>query len=165
MQFFCDPGREKLPNVQDTLSLKTVKFQLFNPAGCAKSGSIYLRKFGGAQEILLLKGGAWRKKVGKHWFKRFKNGRESFEPRSGRPCTSRNEVKNQVREEVLNDRHVTVREIAVEVGISTGSVNFILTEDLRMRRVSAEFVPKLLMEEQKGASERKLQGHAGLREP
>ena len=58
----------------------------------------------------------------KEWFKRFKNGRKSVEsePRSGRPCTSRNEeAKDQVREEVLNDRRVTVREIAVEVGIST----------------------------------------------
>ena len=72
------------------------------------------------------------------------------EPRSGRPCTSRNEeVKDEVREEVLNDRRVTVREIAVDVGISTGSVHPILTEDLRMRRVSAKFVPKLLTEEQK----------------
>ena len=45
------------------------------------------------------------------WFKRFKNGRESVEsePRSGRPCTSRNE---EVKDEVLNDRIVTVREIA-----------------------------------------------------
>ena len=37
----------------------------------------------------------------------------------------------------------------MEVGISTGSVHSILTEDLRMRRVSAKFVPKLLTEEQK----------------
>ena len=69
----------------------------------------------------------------KEWFKCFRNGRESVEsePRSGRPCTSRNEdVKDQVHEEVLNDRCVTVREIAVEVGISTGSVHSILTEDL-----------------------------------
>ena len=72
------------------------------------------------------------------------------EPRSVRPCTSLNEeVKDQVREEVLNDRRVTVREIAVEVGISTDSVHSILTEDLRMRSVSAKFVFKLLTEEQK----------------
>ena len=36
-----------------------------------------------------------------------------------------------------------------KVGISTGSVHSILTEDLQMRRVSAKFVPKLLTEEQK----------------
>ena len=35
------------------------------------------------------------------------------------------------------------------MGISTGSVHSILTEDLNLRRVSAKFVPKLLMEQQK----------------
>ena len=58
-------------------------------------------------------------------------------------------MKDQVHKEVLNDCCVTVREIAVEVGISTGSVHSILTEGLRMQRVSAKFVPKLLMEVQK----------------
>ena len=70
------------------------------------------------------------------------------ESRSGRPCTSQNEeVKDEVREEVQNGRHLTVREIAVEVGISAGSVHSIPTEDLR--RVSAKFVPRLLTEEHK----------------
>ncbi|XP_064111493.1 protein GVQW3-like [Macrobrachium nipponense] len=36
-----------------------------------------------------------------------------------------------------------------EVGISTGSVHTILTEDLAIRRVFAKFVPKLLVEQQK----------------
>jgi histone-lysine N-methyltransferase SETMAR len=36
-----------------------------------------------------------------------------------------------------------------EVGISTGSVHFILTDDLFLRRVSAKFMPKLLTMEQK----------------
>ena len=71
-------------------------------------------------------------------------------PHLGRPCTSQNKkVKDQVHKEVLNDCHETVREIAVEVGISTGSVHSILTEDLQMWRLLAKFVPKLLMEEQK----------------
>ena len=49
----------------------------------------------------------------------------------------------------MQDRRVTVRELVEEVGISTGSVNFILTDDLAMRRVSAKFMPKLLTMEQK----------------
>jgi hypothetical protein len=49
----------------------------------------------------------------------------------------------------MQDRRVTVRELAEEVGISTGSVHSILTDDLSMRRVSAKFVPKLLTIEQK----------------
>ena len=88
----------------------------------------------------------------KQWFKRFKDGRASVEsdPRSGRPSTSRNvEVMDQVREKVLEDRRLTVQEIVTEVGISTGSVHSILTEDLNLRRVSAKFVPKLLTEQQK----------------
>ena len=42
-----------------------------------------------------------------------------------------------------------IQEIGTEVGISTGSVCTILTEDLNLRRVSAKFVPKLLTEQQK----------------
>jgi AraC-like DNA-binding protein len=44
----------------------------------------------------------------------------------------------------LEDRRLTVREIADEVGISTGSAHSILTDDLHMCRVVAKFVPKLL---------------------
>jgi len=35
----------------------------------------------------------------------------------------------------MQDRRVTVQELAKEVGISTGSVHSILTDDLSMRRV------------------------------
>ena len=88
----------------------------------------------------------------KQWFKRFKDGRASVEsdPCSGRPSTSqKEEVMDEVHEKVLEDRRLTVQEIVAEVGISTGSVRSILTEDLNLRRVSAKFVPKLLMEQQK----------------
>jgi AraC-like DNA-binding protein len=44
---------------------------------------------------------------------------------------------------------LTVQEIADEVGISIGSVHSILTEDLHMCRVVANFVPKLLSQEQR----------------
>jgi len=54
----------------------------------------------------------------------------------GRPSTSRNdELLDQVRTLVMQDRRVTVRELAEEVRISTGSVHSILTDDLSMRRV------------------------------
>jgi histone-lysine N-methyltransferase SETMAR len=48
----------------------------------------------------------------------------------------------------MEDRRLTVREIADEVGFSRGSANTILTEDVGMRRVAAKFVPKLLSPEQ-----------------
>ena len=88
----------------------------------------------------------------KEWYNRFKQGQTSVEskPRSGRPSTSRNEeLIENVRQIVENDRRITINEITEEVGISTGSVHTILTEDLAMRRVSAKFVPKLLVEQQK----------------
>ncbi|PNF41749.1 hypothetical protein B7P43_G03429 [Cryptotermes secundus] len=88
----------------------------------------------------------------KEWYNRFKDGRTSVdsEPRSGRPSTSRNEnVIEQVRTLVMEDCHITVRELANEIGVSIGSVHSILTEDLGRRRVSAKFVPKLLTMEQK----------------
>jgi len=48
----------------------------------------------------------------------------------------------------MQDSHVTVREFAEEVGISSGSVHSILTNVLAMQRVSVKFVPKLLTMEQ-----------------
>ena len=45
----------------------------------------------------------------------------------------------------MEDRRLAIREVADEVGISRGSANKILTEDLGMRRVAAKFVPKLLL--------------------
>jgi histone-lysine N-methyltransferase SETMAR len=87
----------------------------------------------------------------KEWYNRFKYGRTSVESdaRSGRPSPSRNdELIDQVRALVMQDRRVTVRELAEEVGIRTGSVHSILTDDLAMWRVSVKFVPKLLTMEQ-----------------
>ena len=71
------------------------------------------------------------------------------DPPLGRPSTSqKKEVINQVWEKVLEDCHLTMQEIVAEVGISTGSVHSILTENLNLRKVSAKFVPKLLTEQQ-----------------
>jgi len=88
----------------------------------------------------------------KEWYNRFKDGSTlvDSEPRHGRPSTSRNDnVINQVQTLVMQDRRITVREAADEVGISIGSVHTILCSDLGLRRVSAKFVLKLLTMEQK----------------
>ncbi|EFN76790.1 Putative uncharacterized protein FLJ37770, partial [Harpegnathos saltator] len=55
------------------------------------------------------------------WFKKFQEGRESVEddPRSGRPSTSTDDAHiEKVKELVLQNRRLTVREIADKVGIS-----------------------------------------------
>ena len=83
----------------------------------------------------------------KEWYNRFKDGHTSVESdaHSNRPSTSRNdELIDQLRTLVLQDHRVTVRKLVEEVGISTGSVQSILANDLAMRRVSAKFVRKLL---------------------
>jgi len=79
-------------------------------------------------------------------YNRFKDGRTSVESdaRTGRNSTSRNdELIDQVGTLAMQDRRVTVRELAEEVGISTGLVHSILTDDLALRGESAKFVPKL----------------------
>jgi len=86
------------------------------------------------------------------WFRRFKEGRTSVESdsRSGRPSTSRNEeMIAKVRTIVRNNRRLTVREIADDCGISVGSCDEILTDDLHMKRVCAKFVPRLLTDDQR----------------
>ena len=86
------------------------------------------------------------------WYSCFKSGRQSFEdnPRPGRPSTPHTEeTVARVREIISADRCLTIREVAEEVRIAFGMCQKILTEDLRMRRVTAKFVPCLLTAEQK----------------
>src|SRR5215469_17272258 len=69
---------------------------------------------------------------------------------SGRHQTARSEVVVEtVRNLVMADRRLTVREIAEEAGVSKDSAHAILRVDLNMNRVAAKFVPKLLSPEQK----------------
>jgi len=72
------------------------------------------------------------------------------DPRSGRPSTSTDDVHiDAVRDLILQNRCLTIREIAEDVGISFGSCQAILTENLNMHRVAAKFVPRVLTEDQK----------------
>jgi histone-lysine N-methyltransferase SETMAR len=71
-------------------------------------------------------------------------------PRPGRPSSSRNEENiEKVRQAINEDRRKTIEQVSEETNVSWSSWQRILTEDLRMRRVSAKFVPRLLTEEQK----------------
>jgi len=86
------------------------------------------------------------------WYSHFKSGRRSFEddPRPGRPSTPHTEeTMARVREIIHADRRLTIREVAEEVRIAFSTCQKILTEDLRMRRVTPKFVPRLLRAEQK----------------
>ena len=86
------------------------------------------------------------------WYKLFQEGRENVEdePRPGRPSTSTtDENVEAVKEIVLKNRRITIREVAEDVGISVGSCHDILSDVLGMRRVSAKFISKLLNFDQK----------------
>ena len=54
-----------------------------------------------------------------------------------------------MRSVIRENRRLTVREVSEEVGICKSSCHTILTDKLKMHRVAAKFVPRLLTEEQK----------------
>lgn len=102
------------------------------------------------------------------WYKRFKEGREDFndDERTGRPCTSTTVDKaDEIRNLVLENRRITIREVAEEVEISYGSCEAIMVDNLGLRRVAAKMVPKLLSfiqkDERKNAAQECLNAVAG----
>ena len=81
------------------------------------------------------------------WYKLFTEGQEEMndDARPGRPCTSTiNENTEAVKEIVMENRRITIREVAEDVGISVGSCHAIFSDILDLKRVAAKFVPKLL---------------------
>jgi len=86
------------------------------------------------------------------WYKRFKDGRTSVDDdeHSGRPSTSTTpENTAKVREAILADRRQNIHDVCEIVGLSCGTVQRILVDNLNMRRISARFVPRLLSDDQK----------------
>lgn len=86
------------------------------------------------------------------WVREFRDGRERVENESHdrRPRTSlTNDNIRAVRELIEGDRRLTIEQIVSEVGISYGSVQSIITDQLGFRKISARWVPRLLTENQK----------------
>ncbi|KAI6649858.1 Transposase [Oopsacas minuta] len=89
----------------------------------------------------------------KEWTKRFHEGRESLkdEERIGPPrsaVTSSN--TSEIRWRVKEDPHITVEELVMSVGISTGAVHFVLIDELKDNKVSSRWIPHSLTKDQKG---------------
>jgi len=79
------------------------------------------------------------------WYQHFKSGRTSIEddPKSRRSSTSMDVYHvEKVFVVTLQNRRLTVREVAEEVGICKSSCHLILTEKRKIRRVAAKFVPR-----------------------
>ena len=81
------------------------------------------------------------------WYRDFKEGRERVDDlqRSGRPSTSIDDPNiNKIKEMVLGNRRLTIRELVDMVGISFRSVQTILKNYFGLRRVKSRLVPNFL---------------------
>ena len=86
------------------------------------------------------------------WKKKFESSVESIKnaPKSGRPkSASCKEIVSKIKEIIEGDARLTVRDIARKVGISLSTVHLILKKHLKVRKISARWVPHLLTDEQK----------------
>ena len=71
-------------------------------------------------------------------------------PRPGRPKTvTTPEVIDQIHELILEDRRISAKSIAEQLGISREWFGSIIHEDLDMQKLSAKWVPKYLNADQK----------------
>jgi len=88
----------------------------------------------------------------KNWVAQFKRGDFSTcdAPCPGRPKTvTIPEIIHQIQELNLEDRQISAKSIAGQLGISRERVGSIIHEDLNMRNLSAKWVPKCLNADQK----------------
>ena len=84
---------------------------------------------------------------------RFKDGREAIEDdkHNGRQVTVTSDRQvAEIQEYILEDRRVTVENVAAQFGISLGAAQDIMSNKLGMRRVSVRWVPRLLLPDQMG---------------
>jgi len=96
--------------------------------------------------------GSLNNKANKSWHKKFRDGLEdvSDRPRTGRPGRSEQDVR-RIRDAISEDRRRSVREISYMTGICVNVVYRTLTETLKMNKVCARWVPRLLQQDQKAA--------------
>ena len=86
------------------------------------------------------------------WAKRFREGREDVNdyPRSGRPVSEFTaENIDLVRQVISKNPHSTYDEIIAETSLSHGTIQRIIHECLKMKKVTARWVPHQLTDEQK----------------
>ena len=84
--------------------------------------------------------------------KKFECGVESIKNalKSGRPkSASSKEIFSKIKEIIEGDARFTVCDIAQKVDISLSMIHLILKKRLKVRKISARWVPHLLPDEQK----------------
>ena len=88
----------------------------------------------------------------KNWVAQFKCG-DDFStcdaPRPGRPKkVTTPEVIDQIHDLILEDRQISAKSTAEQLGISRKGVGSIIHEDLGIRKLSAKWIPKYLNADQ-----------------
>ena len=86
------------------------------------------------------------------WHKRFKEGRESVsdDERCGRNKeVNTPELIGQIKNFMDKDRRVSIETISAQFDVSVETVHTIIREELKMRKICAKFVPRVLREDQK----------------
>jgi len=73
---------------------------------------------------------------------------DALRPGRHKTVTTR-EIIDQIHELILEDRRISAKSIAEELGISRERFGSIILEDLDMRKLSAKWVPKCLNADQK----------------
>ena len=89
------------------------------------------------------------------WCKKFTSGVDSVKdvPHARRPKTATlQKIVEKVKNLVATDARFTTRHIAKCIGISVGAAHTILRHDLKMRRISARWIPHLLTKRTKTCS-------------
>ena len=86
------------------------------------------------------------------WHKRFKEGRESV--RDDERCGRSKEVNTpqligQIKNFMDKDRRGSIETISAQFDVSVGTVHTIIREELKMWKICAKFVPRVLREDQK----------------
>ena len=86
------------------------------------------------------------------WHKRFKEGTESV--RDDETCGKSKEVRTpeligQIKNFMKKDRRVSIETISVQFDVTVGTLHTIIREELKMQKICANFVPRVLREDQK----------------
>ena len=86
------------------------------------------------------------------WHKRFKEGRASV--RDDERCGRIKEVRTpdligQIKNFMDKDRRVSIETISAQFGVSVRTVHTNIREELKVRKICAKFVPRVLREDQK----------------
>ena len=86
------------------------------------------------------------------WHKKFKEGREFV--RDDEKCGRSKEVRTpeligQIKNFIDKDIRVSIETIRAQFDVSVGTVHTIIREELKMQKICAKFVPRLLREDQK----------------